>query len=417
MAGNVNFLLLPVIYGIAVAGVYAAKQHKVVSTTSGLVRGTIVHTTAGPARAFFGIPYAEPPVGDLRFRKPVPKKHWKGVLNATSTPILCVQLPVHLNAHFTVKSSDAMAEDCLFLNVIAPIQEKPRLKPVIVYLHGGAFSHGGISLKVFDASELAVKGDVVVVTVAYRLGPFGFLYMDIEEAPGNMALNDQLLALRWVKANARVFCGNPDAITLMGQSSGSMSVGFHMMWRQSKGLFRRVIMQSGSPLSPAVISTKTEAAHRAMVLASHLGCDRDGSRKLTRVESVRCLRSKPPALILKATGEFNSHGFDNFFPVIETSFTSLERALQRNELNAQELLAGVCEGEGDSLIQYILTSVRGDGDISHIRKKNMVSIIRALLGAKGDADIDTIIENYFGPIAASDSRGAVYAASDIVTQT
>ncbi|XP_037516277.1 acetylcholinesterase [Rhipicephalus sanguineus] len=416
MAGNVSFLLLPVIYGIAVAGVYAAKQHKVISTTSGLVRGTTIHTTAGPARAFLGIPYAEPPIRDLRFRKPLSKKRWKGVLNAISTPPLCVQLPVHLSAYFTIRSSDATSEDCLFLNVIAPIQKKPRLKPVIVYIHGGAFSHGGISLKIFDVSELAVRGDVVVVTVAYRLGPFGFLYMDIEEAPGNMGLNDQLLALRWVKANARVFCGNPEAITLMGQSSGSMSVGLHLMWRQSKGLFRRAIMQSGSPLSPVAISTKAEAAHRAMLLTSHLGCDRDGSRKLARAESVRCLRSKSPAAILKATSEFNSKGLDDFFPVIETSLAALEASLRRNELNARELLVGVSEGEGDLLVQNILNTILGDDDISGIRKISMVSLARSLLASRWSVDVDPIIEKYFGDIAASDGQGALYATSDIITQ-
>ncbi|KAH6929835.1 hypothetical protein HPB50_005986 [Hyalomma asiaticum] len=416
MAKDISTLLLPVIFVICVAGCYAAEKHKVVSTTSGLVRGTTIRTTSGAARVFLGIPYAEPPVGDLRFRKPVRKKHWKGVFNATSTPPLCAQLPVYLNAYFVVRSSDAMSEDCLFLNVIAPVPKRSRLKPVIVYIHGGAFSYGGISLKMLDATELALRGDVVVVSVAYRLGPFGFLDMGVEEAPGNMGLNDQLLAMRWVKANARVFCGNPDAITLMGQSSGSMSVGFHLMWRQSKGLFRRAIMQSGSPLSPVAISTKADAAHRAKLLTRHLGCDRNGSRTLTRAESVRCLRSKSHADILGATSEISSNGFDGFFPVIGDSFISLESALHRNELNARELLAGVCEGEGDTLIQFILTSVRGEEDISHVRKRNMVSIARALLASRASIDVEPIIQKYFGPIAVSDNLGAIYAAADIVTQ-
>ncbi|XP_054927401.1 cholinesterase-like isoform X2 [Dermacentor andersoni] len=415
MAKNATTLLLPVIFATVVSKCYATKQHKVVSTTSGLVRGTILQTTAGPACTFFGIPYAEPPTGNLRFRKPLSKKYWKGVLNATSIPPLCAQLPARFHTYFAVKSSDATSEDCLFLNLFAPVPKRSRLKPVIVYIHGGAFSHGGIAMKIFDASELAVRGDVVVVTVAYRLNAFGFLDMGVEDAPGNMGLYDQLLALRWVKANARAFCGNPDAITLMGQSSGSISVGFHLMWPQSKGLFRRAIMQSGSPLSPVAISTKAEAAYRAMLLTTHLGCDQNGSRKLTTAEAVRCLRSKPSAAILNATSSFNSNGFDDFFPVIESSFISLESELHRNELNARELLAGICGAEGDSVITHLLATISDNDDIAHIRKRSIVLLMKAVMASRLSSDIEPIIEKYFGHIAASDSQGAVYAAADIVT--
>ncbi|KAL1418755.1 hypothetical protein MTO96_025784 [Rhipicephalus appendiculatus] len=202
------------------------RRLSVLSTACGDVRGIIRTTTTGPVLAFLGIPFAEPPLGERRFKKPTPKKPWKGVLNASSLPPMCPQVPVRVNNHFEVKAADLFSEDCLFLNVFKPVRNHgSTLKRVVVFVHGGAFTFGGIYLKIFDASELAVRGDLVVVTIAYRLGPFGFLYLGTEEAPGNMGLYDQQLAMRWVRENARSFGGDPDVITAMGQSAGGHVAG------------------------------------------------------------------------------------------------------------------------------------------------------------------------------------------------
>ncbi|KAH9368381.1 hypothetical protein HPB48_012689 [Haemaphysalis longicornis] len=151
---------------------------------------------------------------------------------------------------FQNTEADPMSEDCLFLNVFVPTRNDSELMPILVYIHGGGFANGGISMKILDPPELAARGGLIVVVVAYRLGALGFLYMGVEDAPGNMGLYDQLLALHWVRDNARAFGGDADKVTIMGQSAGSISVGLHLISPKSGGLFRRAFMQSGKPLYP-----------------------------------------------------------------------------------------------------------------------------------------------------------------------
>ncbi|XP_077524761.1 acetylcholinesterase-like isoform X1 [Amblyomma americanum] len=400
---------------VFVAACYAKRTEEIISTTSGPVQGAVLPSTAGPVRTYLGIPFAEPPVGEQRFKKPRPKKPWKDVLNATLMPPLCPQFHIHFNSFLQVKPSDAMSEDCLFLNVFAPAKADSIPKAVIAYFHGGAFSYAGIGMKMFDASELAARGGVVVVTVAYRLGALGFLNLGTEDAPGNMGLYDQLLAMRWVKANARAFGGDPNAITLMGQSAGAISIGFHLISPLSKRLFRRAIMQSASPFTSSAVSKKDQSVHRAKLLMSHLNCDRDGTRELSLKDAVLCLRSKSSKAILDATSQFTTFGLDGFFPVIGQEFVPEEpaSALRHVKLNAEELLTGAYEAEGDAFIRFILKTLLNTDDIGDLRKSQMVILMKTLGASLLRSDPDPIVEKYFSHIAASDGKGAVYAASDL----
>lgn len=191
-------------------------------------------------RVFHGIPYAAPPVGELRWRPPQPAPRWREPLDATAPRNECAQTP-----HFNWPGSDH--EDCLFLNVTTPRHTHDRL-PVMVWIHGGGFTNGTGSDH--DARKLAVEGDVVVVTINYRLGPLGFLALPSlsEENPGiqsgNYGIEDQQAALRWVRHNATAFGGDPGNVTIFGGSSGSGSVCAHLVSPTAAGLFHRAIMQS-----------------------------------------------------------------------------------------------------------------------------------------------------------------------------
>ncbi|KAM7315230.1 acetylcholinesterase [Ixodes scapularis] len=244
----------------------------IVTTKSGLVRGTLLRTTTGQVRAFLGIPFAEAPVGDLRFKKPEPKQPWNYVYNATSLPKMCSQPSVHLTKFYQVNTENSVSEDCLFLNVFVPISNCTQM-PVVVYIHGGAFTYGGISMNITDTTELSVRGDLITVAIAYRLGAFGFLRTSLEDVNGNMGLYDQALAIRWVKDNIKSFGGDPNKITLMGQSAGSISIGLHLLSPISRGLFHRAIMQSGSPFTRVVLSDDEKARSVARKLADALGYD------------------------------------------------------------------------------------------------------------------------------------------------
>ncbi|KAH8023454.1 hypothetical protein HPB51_014703 [Rhipicephalus microplus] len=387
----------------------------VVQTINGPLRGVDVPTTTSSVRAYLGVPFGEPPVGDLRFKKPVPKKPWKGVYNATSQPPLCPQMPVRINNFFLVEDSDPVSEDCLYLNVFVPTKRNSSLLPVIVYLPGGGFSYGGISIGAMDTSELSARGNVITVTVGYRLGAFGFLYMGFEDAPGNMGLYDQLLALEWVKNNIRSFGGDPSRVTLMGESAGSISVGMQLISPKSKGLYKRAVMQSGSPFTAAVVSDLDQGLFRSHLLSRTLGCD-GGEDKYDAETVLKCLKSKPFMDILNATESFNAGGLDSFFPVFGEDMLpeTPAAALKRGIVNADELLTGICESEGDLFLYFLFNKLRDMNTIDDVMNGEMIFLIKALITSTMEVDPDPIIKYYYSGVNATQGRESVYIGSSLI---
>lgn len=387
----------------------------VVQTINGPLRGVDVPTTTSSVRAYLGVPFGEPPVGDLRFKKPVPKKPWKGVYNATSQPPLCPQMPVRINNFFLVEDSDPVSEDCLYLNVFVPTKRNSSFLPVIVYLPGGGFSYGGISIGAMDTSELSARGNVITVTVGYRLGAFGFLYMGFEDAPGNMGLYDQLLALEWVKNNIRSFGGDPSRVTLMGESAGSISVGMQLISPKSKGLYKRAVMQSGSPFTAAVVSDLDQGLFRSHLLSRTLGCD-GGEDKYDAETVLKCLKSKPFIDILNATESFNAGGLDSFFPVFGEDMLpeTPAAALKRGIVNADELLTGICESEGDLFLYFLFNKLRDMNTIDDVMNGEMIFLIKALITSTMEVDPDPIIKYYYSGVNATQGRESVYIGSSLI---
>lgn len=212
----------------------SAARGAVVRTDGGPVRGTLT----ADQRSFQGIPYAAPPVGELRWRSPQPPSPWADVRDATRPGNFCAQTPDPLfgqPAHHT--------EDCLYVNVTTP-RKATRPLPVMVWLHGGSFTHGAGHL--YDPAWFVKQGDVVVVTVNYRLGAFGFFGHADLPGSGAFGLEDQQAALRWVQRNIRAFGGNPRNVTLFGESAGGMSTCAHLASPRAAGLFHKAIIQSGA---------------------------------------------------------------------------------------------------------------------------------------------------------------------------
>lgn len=212
-----------------------------------------------PFYAFKGIPYAEPPVGELRFKAPVGGVKWTGKRNGTMDPPHCPQLQ---NSNLIGK------EDCLFLNIFTPGLKPGNVSyPVMVYIHGGDFLNGGAS----DYPPLPlVTRDIVLVVLQYRLGVLGFLSTEDELLPGNLGLKDQTMALHWVKENVRTFGGHPHKVTIFGSGSGAASVHYQILTPYSKGLFSRAILQSGSSLCPRML--RKSHAFLATELITKLNC-------------------------------------------------------------------------------------------------------------------------------------------------
>ncbi|XP_028624437.1 pyrethroid hydrolase Ces2e-like isoform X1 [Grammomys surdaster] len=267
------------------------------TTHTGQVRGNLVHLndTRVGVHTFLGIPFAKPPLDQLRFAPPQPPEQWSGVRSGTTYPPRCLQNSETVSAESLEMMKLSMppistSEDCLYLNIYAPAHahEGSNL-PVMVWIHGGALVMGMASIH--DASMLAAIEDVVVVTIQYRLGILGFFSTGDEHARGNWGYLDQVAALRWVQQNIAHFGGNPDHVTIFGESAGGTSVSSHVVSPMSQGLFHGAIMESGVALLPDLISNTSEVVYTTVAILS--GCETMDSETL-----VRCLRNKSEEEIL-----------------------------------------------------------------------------------------------------------------------
>ena len=252
-----------------------AKGAPTVRVDGGVLRGA---STRG-VDAFYGIPYAHPPVADRRFLPPAPAEPWMGTRDATDFGPDCLQ--------GDLRPSRPQSEDCLLLNVWTPQARSGRL-PVMVFIHGGAFREGGASYPLYDARDLAARG-VVAVTLNYRLGPMGFLVSLRDGLAGNLGLWDQQAALEWVQRNVGVFGGDAGQVTLFGESAGAMSIAVHLTLRSSEHLFARAIMQS----NPQAYQ------YRPVHLADKLGW---AFMRRFACDSVRCMQDEPADAIVREWG-------------------------------------------------------------------------------------------------------------------
>ena len=256
---------------------------QVVQTRDGKVQGSIQNGVA----TFKGVPFAQPPVGDLRLKPPLPPKSWSGIRKADSFSAGCIQHKDISRGPWTQEYmlQGPTSEDCLYLNVWAPAKFKGRNLPVYVWFHGGGYNEGAGSIDVYDGANLASRG-LVVVTVNYRLGALGFLALSqlSAESPhhvsGNYGFLDGVAALQWVKDNISAFGGDPAKVTIGGQSAGSGMVHNLCSSPLAQGLFRAAVAESGTSLTSRM---------KALADAEKDGLDFVRSKKVSSVEELRKL--------------------------------------------------------------------------------------------------------------------------------
>ncbi|KAI0978836.1 hypothetical protein GJ496_007999 [Pomphorhynchus laevis] len=252
----------------------------------------IVYTNSGPIQGFvesfnipstyvqhefqtktvacwLGIPFAQPPVGHLRFKAPLPKIAWSKLLLANQLRSSCYHILIeyyHIDDERMWLPNDNMSEDCLYLNIWSPHfkNKHSNMKlPVMIWIYGGGFLTGTSNLPIYDGKLLSSLNDVIVVSIQYRLGILGFLYVGNNVSPGNQGLLDQYMAIKWVYENIDYFGGDQQQITLFGESSGAVSVGIHMLSPLSSQYFQKGIMQSGSPLAQWSVISVDVAINRS----------------------------------------------------------------------------------------------------------------------------------------------------------
>jgi para-nitrobenzyl esterase len=233
---------------LAISSSLSAQEPKPVRTDAGLVQGAVEDGLT----VYKGIPFAAPPLGDLRWRAPQPHAPWKEVLKADKFAAGCMQVPIVMPAFGLDQVT--VNEDCLYLNVWTPAKSASEKLPVMVWIYGGGFTIGATSLHQYDGANLAKKG-VILVSVAYRLGQFGFLAspeLSKEQGghSGNYGLLDQIAGLKWVKKNIAAFGGDPRRVTIFGESAGGISVSMLSASPLAKGLFSGAISESGGNFGP-----------------------------------------------------------------------------------------------------------------------------------------------------------------------
>lgn len=351
---------------------------------SGRIRGQ----DTGTARTFEGIRYAAAPVGPLRWAYPRPVQPWHGVADATKPGNRCPQQGAFASG----------TEDCLFLNVTAPRETTPgESLPVMVWIHGGGYTHDAGSL--YDAQRLASAGHVIVVTINYRLGVFGYFGHPLLLGSGNFGLADQIAALQWTQRNAAAFGGDPDNVTLFGQSAGGMSTCALLTSPAARGLFDRVIVSSGScmldwqegvlyPSSPPLrpYTSRATVASDGAALAAKLGCGRSQ-------DAVDCLRGKDVSTLLSHTQEFANH------LAFHTPLLPLDpaEALRLGAFHRVPVLSG---GTRDEMRSYVASIAHSEP----ITAERYVRLVRNSFGASADA----VLKRY--PLSGYRSPALAWAA-------
>ncbi|XP_068619891.1 juvenile hormone esterase-like [Battus philenor] len=283
-------------------------DHPEVKTPLGGLKGYFMETRGGrKIAAFTGIPYAKPPVDELRFKAPVPIAGWNGTLDATQQSPVCVQ-----RNPYTRQKEIVGQEDCLYLNIYTPITgnevDTGRRLPVMMFIHGGGWMCGDGTTQMYGPQFLLDR-DVVFVAINYRLGPLGFLSTQDEHCPGNNGLKDQQEALRFIQKTIQSFGGDSNSVTIFGESAGGASVHYHMLSKTSVGLFHKAISESGTALVPWAEAPPGEALRNAFRLAKFLDCPQAPSEVM-----LDCLRARDSYEIINTEFKFYAWDYEPMTP-------------------------------------------------------------------------------------------------------
>ena len=361
-----------------------------VSIEAGRIAGQSVRMNGVALHEFFGIPYAAPPTGALRWKPPQPVVHWTTTRTTQRFGARCMQRRIYGDMVFR---DSGVSEDCLYLNVWTPAQSSAAKLPVLVYFHGGGLVAGSGSEPRYDGASLASRG-IVTVTVNYRLGVFGLLALPAlsaespHHASGNYSLLDQVAALRWVRANISHFGGDPARITIGGESSGSISVSELMASKLSRHLIAGAIGESGAAFAPIEPLTKDEAEARGTAFLHKLGID-----------SLAALRAMPAQELLQATQQ----EADLYFrPDIDGDFLDATPAAiyARGEQAQVPLLLGSNSQEG------IYTAILKDQSPT---PQNYRAALQAIFGDRAEQ----ALARYPGATAAEIEKSATALSGDL----
>jgi para-nitrobenzyl esterase len=364
-------------FGLAASAMAAASSTVMVQGT------TLQGTVASDHREFLGVPYAAPPTENLRFKPPQPSTAYSGgTIDATQFHDACPQAGPG--------SVQPSSEDCLYLNIYTPLKEKKL--PVMVWIHGGGFVNGAGSI--YDGATLAKKGNVIVVTINYRLAAFGFLATSAlaaenNGASGNYGIMDQQQALQWVKTNISNFGGNPDNVTIFGGSAGAASVATHLASPTSADLFQRAIMQS-IPYDFVTASKEQNYAAGEAIIAA-LGCT-----NADLADEITCMRGLSVGALNGALAVYTAQGMVSL-PKVNIDGTTMETtidwAIASGDFNHVPVLMGANKNEG-RFLWYIAGVTLDAGSYAGLVTAQYGDLAQLVLTTYPVADYSTPDEAY-----------------------
>ncbi|XP_026486244.2 carboxylic ester hydrolase-like [Vanessa tameamea] len=343
----INRNLPNILFNCRFFGTSSAMNNAIVTVKEGKLQGTIQNLPDGTKYySFKGIPYAQPPIGKLRFKAPKPLMPWNGILKAIDHGPVCPQTDL------LTRNILEGSENCLFLNIYTQSLQSDSKIPVMIFIHGGGFQAGSGNSDMLGP-EFLIQHNVILVTINYRLEAFGFLCLDIPEVPGNAGLKDQIAAFYWIKNNIAQFGGDPENITIFGESAGGASVTYHMISPIAEGLFQKAIAQSGTFLADWAF--QDNAKENAFKIGKYLGNNTNDPYEL--LELLQSVPSNKLAGITYniMTQEEKVRGMPMIFtPVVEKEFSDHEAFLNRNPIDMlmsgkiQKIpfLTGYTTGEG-----------------------------------------------------------------------
>ncbi|XP_033754274.1 carboxylesterase 1D-like [Pecten maximus] len=330
-----------------------------VNTPSGPIKGVVVPTLGTDIVQFRNIPYAQPPIGNLRFEKPLPVEPWTETLDGTVFGPSCIQDTQMFEKLWEMADKHELSEDCLQLNVYVPRAVSTEAKkPVMFWIHGGAFTLG--NSWGYDPSFFVMK-DVIVVTINYRLGLFGFLSTEDTKLPSNFGIWDMIEALKWVNKNIASFGGDPESVTIFGESAGGFAVSYLAMIPSTAGLFKRIIPQSGSAVGFSGIDRNP--ARIAKATGKLVGCITDEDEDISNSILIDCLKTKTSDELLKTQNNPATFSLDAFtllpeiWPVIDGELLKKLPLDSLSDPNSEEsvyfrsfdMLAGTTSNEGNAI--------------------------------------------------------------------
>ena len=327
-------------------------ESTVITTNNGQVQGYTEMIDGVSVDSYLGIPFAMPPLGDLRFKAPQPVQNWTGILDTTKQPNSCMQsLDTNFGRFSGVEmwnTKTNLSEDCLYLNIWVPRMENNSKPPVMLWFYGGSYVYGSITLDVYDGRYLAAKNNVIVASMQYRMGVHGFLYTGTEDAPGNMGLLDQQLAMKWIYEHIEYFGGDKNRICLFGESAGAASISHHLLAPSSWPYFNNAILMSSSSLSPWAVDTSLNLKIHALHFAKIMNCPQSWSKL------IECLRNKSAQELEAKQWELENKNIGTFSPVIDKSFLPDDPLVLLNsgKIKDANILAGTTTDEGEFFLVY-----------------------------------------------------------------